>query len=92
MTSTEADCIDNPATNVPCDLSLLVTVQAAFLNLFLAKTSSWSVFRSSVSNHRTQLQHAGHEPVCLVPGQCLPMPAWTLRISIDTHSEGFLLC
>jgi len=54
-----------------CDLSLLVTVQAAFMNLFLAKASSWSVFRSSVSNHRTQLRRAGHEPVCLVPGQLL---------------------
>ncbi len=45
MTSTEADCIDKPAANVPCDLSLLVTVQAAFMNLFLAKASMLERFQ-----------------------------------------------
>ncbi len=29
---------------------------------------------------------------CKAEIYCLPMPAWTLRISLDTHSEGFLLC
>ncbi len=42
-----------------------------------------------------QLQRAGHEPVCLVPGSvdnCLPVPDCTLQKSLDTHSEGFVLC
>jgi len=42
-----------------------------------------------------QLQRAGHEPVCLVPGSVdkyLPVPDCTLQKSLITHSEGFLLC
>ena len=42
-----------------------------------------------------QLQRAGHEPVCPVPGvvdNYLPVPNCTLQKSLGTHSEGSLLC
>ena len=42
-----------------------------------------------------QPQHAGYEPVCLVPGSVdkyLHVPDCTLQQSLDTHAEGFLLC
>ena len=60
-----------------CDLSVLVTLQAAFMNLSHARTSSWSIYELTANNHRTQLQRAGHEPVCLVPewtSICLCLP------------------
>ncbi len=52
--------------------------------------------RMDVAAHSDeQLQRAGHEPVCLVPGSVdnyMPVPDCTLQKSLDTHSEGFLLC
>ncbi len=46
-------------------------------------------------SQKEQLQRAGHEPVCLVPGSVdkyMPVPHCTLQKILDTHSEGFLLC
>ena len=60
-----------------CNLSLLVTLQAAFIYVFHAKASSWSICKSPAGNHKTRLQCAGHEPVCLVLGwtiACLYLP------------------
>ncbi len=51
--------------------------------------------QARTDSQQEQLQHAGHEPVCLVPGSVdryLPVPDCTLQQSLDTHSEGFLLC
>jgi len=71
---------------IECDLSVLVKLQAAF-----------SLFTQTehIDSQQEQLQRAGHEPVCLVPGSVdkyLPVPDCTLQKSLDTHSEGFLLC
>jgi hypothetical protein len=60
-----------------CDLSLLVMLQAAFMDLSHARASSCSIFTSPASKHRTQLQRADHEPVRLVPEwtiACLCLP------------------
>ncbi len=86
-----------------CDLSVLVTLQATAPSLSHTQTSGCSIHQSIANNHRTQLQHAGHEPVCLVPEWtsyclCLPglfKPAFTLilrafysaDISINTASS-----
>jgi len=67
-----------------CDLFVLVKLQAAF-----------SLFTQTehIDSQQEQLQRAGHEPVCLVPGSVdLPVPDCTLQKSLDTHSEGFSLC
>ena len=70
-----------------CDLSVLVKLQAA---------SSFSTHKSEDSStYRQPARAAGHEPVCLVPGSVdkyLPVRDCTLQKSLDTHSEGFLLC
>ena len=70
------------------DLSVLVSLQAA---------SSHTQLRTEAhtDSQKEQLQRAGHEPVCLVPGSVdkyLHVPCCTLQQSLDTHSEGFLLC
>ena len=86
-----------------CDLSVLVTLQATSLSLSHTQTSGWSIHKSMANNHKTQLQPAGHELVCLVPEWtsiclCLPglfKPAFTLilrafysaDISINTASS-----
>ncbi len=47
------------------------------------------------NSRQEQLQRAGHEPVCLVPGsvdEYPHVPDCILQKSLDTHSEGFLLC
>ena len=57
-----------------CDLSVLVTLQATSQGLSHTQTS---IHKSMANNHKTQLQHAGHEPVCLVPewmNICLCLP------------------
>ena len=46
-------------------------------------------------SQKEQLQRAGLEPVCLVPGSVdnyLHVPDCTRQQSLDTHSEGCLLC
>ena len=51
--------------------------------------------QAHTESQKQQLQRAGHEPVCLVPGSVdkyLHVPECTLQQSLDTHSEGFLLC
>ncbi len=73
-----------------CDLSVMIKIQAA------SPPCSHRLRTPAHSDSQTeQLQHAGHEPVCLVPGSVdkyLPVPDCTLQESLDTHSEGFLLC
>ncbi len=73
-----------------CDLSVLIKMQAA------SPPCSHRLGTQAHSDSQTeQLQRAGHEPVCLVPGSVdnyLPVPDCTLQKSLDTHSEGFLLC
>ena len=71
-----------------CDLSVLVSLHAAssFIGL---RTQAHS------DSQTEQLQRAGHEPVCPVPGvvdNYLPVPNCTLQKSLGTHSEGSLLC
>ena len=59
------------------DLSVLVTMQAAFMTSSRAQTNRCSAHESTANNHRTWLQHAGHELVCLVPewtSICLCLP------------------
>ncbi len=73
-----------------CDLSVVVKLQAA-PSLFTHRLRT----QAHTDSQQEQLQRAGHEPVCLVPGSVdkyLPVPDCTLRKSLDTHSEGFLLC
>ncbi len=73
-----------------CDLSVLVKLQAAS-SLFTHRLRT----QARTDSQQEQLQRAGHEPVCLVPGSVdkyLPVPDCTLQQSLDTHSEGFLLC
>ena len=51
--------------------------------------------QAHTESQKQQLQRAGHEPVCLVPGavdKYLHVPECVLQQSLDTHSEGFLLC
>ncbi len=51
--------------------------------------------QAHTDSQKEQLQRAGHEPVCLVPGSVdryLHVPECTLQRSLDTHSKGFLLC
>ncbi len=72
-----------------CDLSLLVTLQAAFMNLFHT-AEAFSDHQSATTEHSFSASVTSLSALCL--DDCLPMPAWTLRISLDTHSEGFLLC
>ena len=69
------------------DLSVLVGLQAAFSHTLRTEADT--------DSQEEQLQRAGHEPVCLVPGSVdkyLHVPCCTLQQSLDTHSEGFLLC
>jgi len=73
-----------------CDLSVLVKLQAAS-SLFKRRLGT----QGHTDSQQEQLQRAGHEPVCLVPDsvdQYLPVPDCTLQQSLDTHSEGLLLC
>jgi len=73
-----------------CDLSVVVKLQAA-PSLFTHRLRT----QAHTDSQQEQLQRAVHEPVCLVPGSVdkyLPVPDCTLRKSLDTHSEGFLLC
>ncbi len=75
-----------------CDLSVLVKLQAAS-SLFTQRLRTQA--HTYTDSQQQQLQRAGHEPVCLVPGSVgkyLPVPDCTLQKSLDTHSEGFLLC
>ncbi len=74
-----------------CDLSLLVTLQAA---LFHTKASSRRAFRitSQQPQNTTQASRSRACLPCAWTLDCLPLPAWTLRIRLDTHSKGFLLC
>ena len=69
------------------DLSVLVRLQAASSHTLRTEAHT--------DSQEEQLQRAGHEPVCLVPGSVdkyLHVPCCTLQQSLDTHSEGFLLC
>ena len=76
-----------------CDLSVLVTMQAAFPSLSHARTSSWSIHKSTANNHRTASARRSRACLpCAWVDEYLLVPAWTLRPSLDTHSEGFLLC
>jgi len=73
-----------------CDLSVLDKLQAAS-SLFSHRLRT----QPHTDRQQEQLQRAGHEPVCLVPGSVdkyLHVPDCTLQQSLDTHSEGFLLC
>ena len=48
--------------------------------------------QAHTDRQKEQLQHTGHEPVCLVPGSVekyLHVPYCTLQQSLDTPSEGF---
>ncbi len=69
--------------------SVLIKIQAA------SPPCSHRLRTQAHSDSQTeQLQRAGHEPVCLVPGfvdNYLPVPDCTLQKSLGTHSEGFLL-
>ena len=70
-----------------CDLSVLVSEQAA-------SSHTHTEDSAHTDSQKEQLQCAGHEPVCLVPGSvdtcmCLTAP---FKQSRDTHSKGFLLC
>ncbi len=78
------------ARPIKCDFSVLVEIHAA--SSLFKQTEDSSTCRQSC---KEQLQLAGHEPVCLVPGSVdkyLPVPDCTLQQSLNTHSEGFLLC
>ncbi len=73
-----------------CDLSVLVKLRAAS-SLLTRKLRT----QGHPDSQQEQLQRAGHEPVCLVPDsvdQYLHVPDCTLQQSLDTHSEGLLLC
>ncbi len=51
--------------------------------------------QAHTDSQKEQLQRVGHDPVCLVPGSVdkyLHMPVCTVQQSLNTHSEGFLLC
>ena len=51
--------------------------------------------QAHTDSQQEQLQRAGHEPVCSVPGSVdkyLHVPDCTFQQSLDTHAEGFLLC
>ena len=69
-----------------CDLPVLIKIQAA------SSPCSHRLGTQAHSDSQTeQLQRAGHEPVCLVPGSVdkyLPVPDCTLQKSLETHSEG----
>ena len=71
-------------------LGVLVKLQAASSPLAPRLRS-----QADTESQKQQLQRAGHEPVCLVPGSVdkyLHVPGCTLQQSLDTHSEGSLLC
>ncbi len=73
-----------------CDFSVLVKLQAAS-SLFSHKPKT----QAHTDSQQEQLQRANHKLVCLVPGyvdKYLPVPEYTLQKSLDTDSEGFLLC
>ena len=65
-------------------------------------TGGFFTFHTLTENSSTYRQPAGAtsarlsaEPVCLVPDsvdQYLPVPDGALQKSLNTHSEGFLLC
>jgi len=73
-----------------CDLSVLVKLQAPSSHLTHRLRT-----QAQPNSRQEQLQRAGHEPVCLVPGsvdEYPHVPDCILQKSLDTHSEGFLLC
>ena len=73
-----------------CNLSVLVKLQAAS-SLFTHRLRT----QAQADTQQEQLQHAGHEPVCLVPvfvDKNLHVPDCSLRQSLNTHCKGFLLC
>ena len=56
-------------------------------------TLLWS--QADTESQKKQLERAGHEPVCLVPGSVdkyLHVPESALQLRLDTQSEGFSLC
>ncbi|DBB16034.1 TPA: hypothetical protein ACH3X3_003400 [Trebouxia sp. C0006] len=85
------------------DLSVTLGVCPFAMRPFCASRVTGSFFtfaprqktQAHTESQKQQLHRAGHEPVCLVPGSVdkyLHVPGCTLQQSLDTHSEGSLLC
>ena len=78
--------------NVGCKLSI-APIYITPLPLGLA-TMTLGVPLCVTESQQQQLQRAGQEPVCLVPGSVdkyLHVPESALQLRLNTHSETFLL-
>ena len=82
--------------NVGCKLCIATYIAPIYITplpLGLA-TMTLGVPLGVTESQQQQLQRAGQEPVCLVPGSVdkyLHVPESALQLRLNTHSEGFQL-